>query len=136
MCIQPDGADDDAKIVYRPCTDARLKQRWTTNVYGHLMSTFHQNMKCATKVNSTLQLMDCPKGFDANNNASFIINPFSQTVRLDKPSTMKALRYSARDGSVRIREFDPKEQNTQRFEHHVEHVWDGPSESFPMMFMN
>jgi len=145
LCMQPHRGDDDAEIVFKTCVDSRLKQRWTTNAYGHLMNTFHENNKCATRTKSTLQLMDCPDGindeasFMINNEAGFINNDVYPTVYLmDSIEGMKALRYNARDETVRIRDHsDPeKERGAEKFDLHIEHVWDGPSDSFPMFYMN
>jgi len=137
MCLQPDGVEDDAQIVFKRCVDRRLKQRWMTDLHGRMMSAFHTNSpKCITMDavgvdKSILHLRDCPVGLDMQ--SSFIINQYSGMIHLMFGDKMKALRCNERDNSLRVRSFDPEHRNLEAFKFHVENIFDGPGDEFPMI---
>ena len=136
MCLQPDGIADDAQIVFKRCVDQRLKQRWTTDNYGRIISTYHTGPKpkCITRdadvVDSTLHLRDCPPGPEMK--SSFIINDYDGLIHTMIGEKMMLLRSNMRDGSLRVRDFKPDHRNLEAFMFHVEHIFDGPGNEFPM----
>lgn len=129
MCLQPDGTAEDAQIVWKPCVDVRIKQRWIVNEFGQLQNLYHDN-KCATKTNSLLVLKECQEGFHYLQ--SFIVNEVTNQIHMMN-NPMKVLKIVERENLARIRPLDTEHKNPHMFQFQIQHVYDGPSDVFPFI---
>ena len=129
MCLQPDGTAEDAQIVWKPCRDVRIKQRWIINEFGQLKNLYHDN-KCATKTNSLLMLKECQEGFHYLQ--SFIVNDVTNQIHMMN-NPMKVLKIVERENLARIRPLDTEHYNPHMFQFQIQHVYDGPSDEFPLI---